>query len=179
LIYSGFASDLPSLAGGLTDEYKTMVRKLPKANILTIWLGLKEQVFKRHGSEIWIDADPYTWIVPISNYDASLAPKDRQLVGCAFRLNGESDLEREKKRSLEAIYKIMPELESKVEMTHYQVLIPEKAMWTIATQFAGVKTPLEGVYLVGTDTEKRSMGVTRASYSVLRLLETLRQDKVL
>jgi phytoene dehydrogenase-like protein len=73
----------------------------------------------------------------------------------------------------------MPDLEKKVDMTHYQMLIPEKAMWTIATQFAGVKTPLEGVYLVGTDTEKRSMGVTRASYSVLKLLGTLKQDRIL
>jgi len=179
LIYSGFASDLPALTGDLSDDYRQMLGKLPKSNILTIWLGLKEQVFKRQGSEIWVDADPYTWVVPVSNYDPSLAPKDRQLVGCAFRLGSDANLEKEKKRSLEAIYRIMPDLEKKVDMTHYQMLIPEKAMWTIATQFAGVKTPLEGVYLVGTDTEKRSMGVTRASYSVLKLLGTLKQDRIL
>jgi len=64
-------------------------------------------------------------------------------------------------------------------MIHYQTLIPEKAAWTVTTQFTGVRTPMKDFYLVGTDTEKRSMGITRASYSVLRLLGAMKEDRVL
>lgn len=179
LVYSGFASDLPRLIEGLSSEYKGSLSKLPRNNILTIWLGLEKRMFKRKGSEIWVDSDPYTWVVPISNYDSSLAPKGKQLVGFAFRLPSNFNSEREKKKSLNAIFEIMPHLEDMVEMTHYQTLIPEKAVWTINTEFADIKTPLEGIYLVGTDTEKRSMGITRASYSVLKLLGTLRKDRII
>ena len=102
-----------------------------------------------------------------------------QLVGFAFSLPGDINENKEKKRALEAIYEVNPEIEKNVDMLHYQMLIPEKAVWTIDTRFAGVRTPLDDVYLVGTDTERRSMGITRASYSVNKLLSCLREDKVL
>lgn len=179
LIYSGFASDLPKLTENLSGNYKQSLRKLPRTNALTIWLGLNEHIFGREGSEIWVDSDPYTWVVPVSNYDPSLAPRGKQLVGFAFRLPNNFNLEREKKKALNAIFEIMPHIENKVEMIHYQTLIPEKAAWTITTEFADVRSPLDGIYLVGTDTEKRSMGITRASYSVLKLLGALREDGIL
>jgi len=179
LIYSGFASDLPKLTENLSSNYKQSLRKLPRTNALTIWLGLNEHIFGREGSEIWVDSDPYTWVVPVSNYDPSLAPRGKQLVGFAFRLPNNFNLEREKKKALNAIFEIMPHIENKVEMIHYQTLIPEKAAWTITTEFADVRSPLDGIYLVGTDTEKRSMGITRASYSVLKLLGALREDGIL
>ena len=179
LVYSAFAYDLPKIVEGLSDDYQKSLKKLPKTNALTIWLGLSEQIFKRDGSEIWVDSDPYTWVVPTSNYDPDLAPKGKQLAGFTFRLPADCDPEKEKKRALEGIYKIMPELENAAEMIHYQTLIPEKATWTIGTQFTGIRTPIKNFYLVGTDTEKRSMGITRASYSVLKLLDTLREDRIL
>ena len=179
IVYSAYASELHGIVPGLSDDYKKSLKKLPKTNALMIWLGLEEQVFARDGSEIWVDADPYTWAVPISNYDRSLAPKGKQLVGFMSRLPDGSDTEKEKKKALDAIYGTIPGIEKKAEMTHYQVLIPEKAAWTVNTQFTGIRTPLKDFYLVGTDTEKRSMGITRASYSVLKLLDALKEDRVI
>jgi all-trans-retinol 13,14-reductase len=179
VIYSGFASDLPRLIDTLPQEYKKSLEKLHKTDALTIWLGLNKGIFTRDGSEIWADSDPYTWAVPISNYDTSLAPKGKQLVGFAFRLPRDYRIEKEKKKAKEAIFTILPEIEDNIDMSHYQVLVPEKAAWTIDTVFANVKTPVDGIYLVGTDTERRSMGITRASYSVLNLLSVLRKDGVL
>jgi len=179
IVYSAYACELPRVVGDLSDDYKKSLKNLPKTNALMIWLGLNEQMFTRDGSEIWVDSDPYTWVVPTSNYDKSLAPKGKQLVGFMSRLPEGANPEKEKKRALEGIYKIMPELEKKVDMMHYQMLVPEKAAWTINTQFTGIRTPIKDFYLVGTDTEKRSMGITRASYSVLKLLDTLKEDKVI
>ncbi|MEA1924953.1 MAG: NAD(P)/FAD-dependent oxidoreductase [Candidatus Altiarchaeota archaeon] len=178
LIYSGFTSDLPKLTENkLPEEYTKSLSKLHKINALTLWLGLNSKIFNRNGSEIWVDSDPYTWAVPVSNYDPNLSPKGKQLVGFAFSLPPGFNEKKEKKRSLEAIYEMNPKIERNVDMIHYQMLIPEKAVWTIDTLFANVKTPVEGIYLVGTDTERRSMGITRASYSVNTLLSTLREDK--
>lgn len=180
LIYAGFASDLPKVMENLPRDYRFSLSKLPKTNALTIWLGLNERIFKIQGSEMWVDSDPYFWVVPTSNYDSSLAPKGKQLVGFLTRLQSEFEpVEKEKKRALEAIYNTMPELEAKTDMVHYQTLIPEKAAWTVNTEFASIRTPYKNIYIVGTDTEKKSMGLTRASYSVLKLLDTLKQDKVI
>jgi len=180
LIYSGFASDIPKLVDDkLSPEYVTSLSKLRNINTLTIWLGLNKKIFKRNGSEIWVDCDPYTWVVPVSNYDSSLAPKGKQLVGFAFRLPDKFNENKEKKRALDAIYEIKPEIEKNVDMIHHQILIPEKAVYSVDTVFADIKTPIDGIYLVGTDTERRSMGITRASYSVNRLLSYLREDGVL
>jgi all-trans-retinol 13,14-reductase len=179
IVYSAYACDLPKIVDGLSEDYKKSLKNLPKTSALMIWLGLDEQLFTRDGSEIWVDADPYTWVVPTSNYDKSLAPKGKQLVGFMSRLPEGCNQEKEKKHALEGIYRIMPEMEKRVDMIHYQTLIPEKAAWTVNTQFTGIRTPMKDFYLAGTDTEKRSMGITRASYSVLKLLDTLKEDKVL
>lgn len=180
LVYAGFASELPGMIEGLSGDYCKSLLKLPKTNALTIWLGLSGQAFKLQGSEIWVDSDPYFWAVPTSNYDAALAPRGKQLVGFLSRLQHDSEPgQKEKKKALDAIYKVMPELEKKTEFVHYQTLIPEKAAWTVNTEFANVRTPMKNIYLVGTDTERRSMGITRASYSVLNLLSALREDGVL
>jgi len=179
IVYSAYASDLPGIVSGMDKAYKDSLKNLPKANALMIWLGLNKQMFTRDGSEIWIDSDPYNWVVPTSNYDRSLAPRGKQLVGFMSRLPDGKNTEKEKKRALDAIYQTIPEIEKEVDMIHYQTLIPEKAAWTVTTQFTGVRTPMKDFYLVGTDTEKRSMGITRASYSVLRLLGAMKEDRVL
>ena len=179
VIYSGFASDLPELVDNLPKEYSESLNYVKRVNALAVWLGLNKKIFQNYGSEIWADSDPYSWVVPTSNYDPSLAPKDKQLVGFTFIMPDKYDIGNEKKKVLNAIYNILPELESCTEMVHYQHLVPEKAAWTVNTKFASVKTPINGLYLVGTDTEKKSMGITRASYSVLNLISTLREDKII
>lgn len=177
VVYSGFASELPRLVGGLPEEYAKRVSGIRRINSMTIWLGLKNKVFNEQGSEIWADSEPYSWVIPTSNYDPDLAPKGRQLVGFAFIFPQEFSLNVEKKKALEMIYATLPQVEKNLEFVHVQSLVPEKAVWTIGAEFPDVRTPLKRLYLVGTDTEKRSMGVTRASYSVVKMLSSLREDK--
>jgi all-trans-retinol 13,14-reductase len=62
---------------------------------------------------------------------------------------------------------------------HYQIIIPEKAAVTINGFIAGQRSPIANLYLAGTDTDNRSMGVTRAAYSVLELLRVMKEDKKL
>jgi len=179
VVYSGFACDLPKQIKDLPREYVQKLEQIKHIRSLSLWLGLKKKVFEFQGSEIWAEGEPYSWVVPTSNYDPELAPKDRQLVGFGFIIPRDAKPEDYQKKALDHIYKTLPELEKHTEMTHFQYLVPEKAVWTVTTEFANVRTPVPGLYIVGTDTEKKSMGITRASYSVLRLLEELKKDRVI
>ncbi len=179
VVYTGFVKSLPSLVD-LPAVYKENLSRIDQTLSLTIWLGLSEKMkeFSYTGSEVWFRDRAY-WAMPISNYDASIAPKGKQLVGFTFVIDGGKKIEGEKKRALELILCAIPGIERRIEMTHYQVTIPEKAAVTIKGFFAGPRSPLANLYLAGTDTDNRSMGITRAGYSVLELLKAMKEDKLL
>ena len=179
VVYAGFVKNLPSLISLLSD-YKEKLSRIDQTLSLTIWLGLSEKMkeFDYMGSEIWFKDGAY-WAMPISNYDECIAPKGKQLVGFTFVIDDKKNIEDEKKRAFELILRALPGIEKKIEMTHYQVTIPEKAAVTLNGYFAGPRSPISNLYLAGTDTDKRSMGITRAGYSVLELLRALKEDKII
>ena len=177
LIYSGFSTELPELVQcELPEDYVTNVNSIKQVDSLTIWLGLDKQFFVKQGSEMWVASEEeklHTWLVPTSNYDPFLAPKNKHLVGFAFIKPDNLNSQEMRKRARDTIFGTMPELENHVDMMHVQELIPEKACWSINSGFGDVMTPLSNLYCVGSDAEKRSMGLTRSSYSVLRMIESL------
>jgi phytoene dehydrogenase-like protein len=120
------------------------------------------------------DSNPYTWVVPTSNYDANLAPIGKQLVGFAYIVPDGRSIADMRIKALDSIFNTLPEMEENVEMIHYQELVPEKACWSLNSGFGNVQTPIENFYCVGSDSEKRSMGLTRSAYSVLRCLEIMK-----
>jgi phytoene dehydrogenase-like protein len=170
---------LPTLTDALPKDYAESVSRLEKVLSLTLWLGLDKQYFPLKGSEIWIETDPPCWVVPTSNYDETLAPKGHQVVGFTTNISADADIESEKSRLLSAITSHMEGIEEHITMQHWQALVPEKAAWVINQEMPSQKSPIDGLYLVGTDTTNKSMGVTRASYSVLALRDALRDDGVL
>jgi phytoene dehydrogenase-like protein len=70
-------------------------------------------------------------------------------------------------------------VEKNIEFEHIQITVPEKAAVTVGVKFPSPKSPIQGLYLVGTDTNMKSMGITRASYSVLDALEFMKMDIVI
>ncbi len=176
VVYSGFSSDLPNLIADLPVDYTKNLTTIKRVNSLTIWLGLTKKIFTNYGSEIWVDADPYAWVVPTTNYDPSLAPRGNQLVGFGFTLPGDYDSPAIKKKAYQTILDNTPDIEKYIDMVHYQELIPEKASWGINCGFGDVRTPIKNLYCVGTDTEKRSAGVNRSAYSVMKFLDIIASD---
>lgn len=178
VIYSGSATEIPSLVKtNLPKEYVENLSRIEKIRSLTIWLGLNEPIFSEKGSEMWISTDPdkfHTWLIPTSNYDASLAPKGKQLVGFAFPVPKGLNSEDMREKARHTIFDTIPVLENHIDMIHYQELVPEKATWSINAGFGDVETPIENMYCVGSDSYKRSMGLTRSSYSVLKMLDSMR-----
>ena len=177
VVYSGFSSDLPDLIDGLPAAYTKNLTSIKRVSSLTIWLGLTKKLFNNYGSEIWVHSDPYAWVVPTSNYDSTLAPKGNQLVGFAFTLPGEYDASTIKKKAFQTIVDNMPDIEKYIDTIHYQELIPEKASWGINCGFGDVRTPIKNLYCVGTDTTKRSAGVNRSAYSVLKFIDIMKSDE--
>jgi all-trans-retinol 13,14-reductase len=177
VVYSGYATDIPRLVDEeLPLSYVERLNRIEKVNSLSVWLGLDEPVFKDEGSEMWISTNHdtfHTWMIPTSNYDSSLAPKDKHLVGFAFIIPDGMSRERAITKAKHTLFSNVPALETHMDMIHYQQLVPEKATWSINAGFGDVNTPVENLYCVGSDSVKRSMGLTRASYSVLKMLDIM------
>ena len=178
VIYSGFATEIPNLVKTrLPKPYVDNLGRIEKVRSLTVWLGLNEPVFMDEGSEMWISTSEdtfHTWLIPTSNYDSSLAPEGKHLVGFAFVVPQGLSSDKAKEKALNTIFSTVPALEKHMDMIHYQELVPEKATWSINAGFGDVVTPIDNMYCVGSDSFKRSMGLTRASYSVLKMLDTLK-----
>jgi len=176
VVYSGFVKDLPALTGSLPKDYTRQLNALEQTTSITVWLGLDRKLreYGYQGAEIWFEGEKPYWAMSTSNYNESFAPRGKQLVG--FTSIIEDGREAEEKRLMDSIYTSMPQLEDRVEFKHVQVTIPEKAAVTVGSRFPGQKSPVDGLYLVGTDTDVRSMGVTRAAYSVLEMLKNMRAD---
>jgi phytoene dehydrogenase-like protein len=177
VVYTGFVKDLPSLVTDLGQSYVQDLKGIIQTHSMTIWLGLDTKMPELNyiGSEIWFKPRAY-WAMPISNYDHELAPPGKQLVGFTFIVDESVPLVEDKKRMYKTILEALPNIEEHIEMTHYQYTIPEKAAVTIDGYFADTRTPIKNLYLAGTDTDSRSMGITRAGYSVLELLKAMRDE---
>lgn len=180
VIYTGFSTDLPNLIKDLPSDYLENLKGIVHSKSLTIWLGLRKNLpeFNYIGSEIWFKDFAY-WAMPTSNYDPSLAPKDRQLVGFSFVIDEHRSEKHEVRKAYDTIYRALPNIEQQIVMKHEQIIIPEKAAVTIDGKFADIRTPVKNLYIAGTDTDKRSMGITRASYSIIELLKILNDDGIL
>ncbi|SFM46240.1 phytoene desaturase family protein [Methanolobus profundi] len=177
VIFTGFVTDMPSMIESLPNSYIEELKGVVHTKSLTVWTGLDTIMdeFNYIGSEIWFKDAPY-WAMPISNYDASLAPKGKQLVGFTFIVDAQKSESDQIKKAYDTIYQAIPGIEDHIEMVHNQITIPEKAAVTIDGYFADVRTPISGLYAAGTDTDKRSMGITRAAYSVIELLKKMNED---
>ncbi|MBU7015199.1 MAG: NAD(P)/FAD-dependent oxidoreductase [Theionarchaea archaeon] len=170
VVYSGMVKDLPRITD-VPPEYRATVSQLETTTAFAVWVGTPDTVIERAGSEIWVDTDPPCWVVPTSLYDPGLSPEGHQLLGFAFPY--EDNIE---KKALQAVEEMIPDIS--IDMIHTQVLQPDKAAWT-TVPFPPITTPIPDLYVVGTDTVKKSMGITRASYSVVDLLNVLRGESLL
>jgi len=177
VVHSGFAKELPEMVNELPAGYVSDLRRIDQTKSLTVWLGLKEEIpeFNYIGSEIWFREQPY-WAMPISNYTPGLAPRGKQLIGFTFVMNEKRTLKTEKNKAMDTITRAIPRIEQFIEMEHCQTTIPEKAAVTIDGYIAENRTPIKNLYIVGTDADRRSMGITRAAYSTLHMIQEMKND---
>ncbi|HEX7628018.1 MAG TPA: NAD(P)/FAD-dependent oxidoreductase [Candidatus Methanoperedens sp.] len=170
VVYSGEVKMLPGIIE-MPAKWSRQVKELEQATAMTIWLGLKEPIkeFNYNGSEVFFDVcdtnkEMFYWLMPVPE----LSPRNKSLVGVSTIIDPKNCHDSEKKL-LNTVYSLVPALEKNTEMIHTQIMAPEKASVSL-NYFPSIKTPVNGLYVVGTDTDMRSMGITRAGYSVLELL---------
>jgi len=173
VVYSGEVKKLHGIIE-MPVKWCQQVKKLEQATSMTIWLGLKEPMteFNYNGSEVFCDVcdtdkELFYWLMPVPE----LAPQNKGLVGVSTIIDPEKCPDSQE-RLLNTVFSLVPALENNIEMIHTQVMVPEKAAVSL-NYFPSIKTPVDGLYVVGTDTDMRSMGITRAGYSVLELLKSL------
>ncbi len=167
VIFSAPSRTLPDIAKDI-DEIKKLedyLRNIKFTNSLTVWIGVDEDKnpLKYKGSEVWID--PPAWAKCITNYDKSLAPKGKALIGVSF-------VNKSEKEAFEAIERHLNIDIDKVDFLHIQRAVPEQASCCIGQFFVYPKIN-PTFYVVGTDADPRSMGITRAAYSVEVMLSEL------
>ncbi|KKG10502.1 UDP-galactopyranose mutase [Methanosarcina sp. 2.H.T.1A.6] len=180
IIYSGFAKDLPKYTTDLPASYISDLSRIKQSKALTIWLGLDEEFeeFNYVGGEVWFKNKPF-WAMPISNYNKNFAPGGKKLVGFMFSIDGNNSFESEKLDAYNTILRVYPGINNYIDMVHYQMTIPEKASVAINGFIAETVTPIKNLYLVGTDVDDRSMGITRAAYSVVKLITVLKKERII
>ena len=173
VVYSGEVKKLPGIIE-MPVKWKQQVKELEQATAMTIWIGLKKPMseFNYNGSEVFCDVSDtdkelFYWLMPVPE----LAPRNKGLVGVSTIIDPKQCHD-SKEKLLNTIFSLVPALEKNIEMIHTQVMAPEKASVSL-NYFPSIKTPVNGLYVVGTDTDMRSMGITRAGYSVLELLKSL------
>ncbi|MCK5474835.1 MAG: NAD(P)/FAD-dependent oxidoreductase, partial [Candidatus Aenigmarchaeota archaeon] len=170
------------LENPLPKKYIEKIATLKKSSrAMTLWLGLKRKrpEFDYLGSEVWFDEETPYWAMPTSNYDKNLAPEGMQLVGFGSRILAGESPAKHKEKLLRTIKKVAWRIEKDIVMEHVQVTYPDKASITVGAKFPGPKTPIDGLYAVGTDVDPRSMGITRAAYSVVEMLKEMNEDKLI
>lgn len=177
VVYTGFAGCLKRMVDNLPKQYIDKIDNIDHTIGLTTWIGLDTCVpeFNYIGSEIHFEIIP-SWGGPMSNYDESLAPNGQQLAGFGFAPIPRKKIRKNKDHAYDALFEMLPKIEKHVVMKHEQITVPEKAAITLTGEFASVRTPIPGLYMAGTDTDKRSMGITRASYSVINMVYALWED---
>ncbi|MHC1625532.1 MAG: phytoene desaturase family protein [Methermicoccaceae archaeon] len=185
VVYAGANKFLPDLME-LPVDYAKKLRDIEQVRTLTIWMGLDKKYIDRTGSEIWFETEKPCWLIPTSNLDPSLAPKGGQVIGFTFIISEDEAMAEGYGGGnytddciddyIKVIEEVFPDIREHLKMFHYQVLIPEQAANSKNNFFSGVKLPIEGMYAVGTDVDKRSMGITRAAHSVVSLLDLLKKE---
>lgn len=177
IIYSAFVKDLPKYIKDLPAHYISNLNNVKQSKTLTIWLGLSGEFeeFNYVGGEVWFKKKAF-WAMPISNYNRNFAPRGKKLVGFMFSIDENNDFESEKRNAYDTILHVYPKIDKYIDMIHYQLTIPEKAAVSIGGFIADTEAPIKNLYIVGTDADDRSMGVTRAAYSVVKLIKFLKRE---
>ncbi len=146
---------------------------------LTLWLGLDKIVIGDRKSRVIVHPSPNRWMLSISSFDPTCAPKGKELIGIATMLEEgmtvEAQVERMKGNGLDEYY---PGILNHIEMEHVQTSYATRAALIpgqTALDRPGPHTPIKGLYLVGTDTAGEGVGLQQAANSaegVVRALNT-------
>ncbi len=147
---------------------------------LTLWLGLKKKVLNDRKSRVIVYPRPSAWIVSTSAYDSTRAPEGKELVAVATILQkGENPQKKAELLKEEVLEKYHPDLLKYAEMEHLQHSYATRAALILgqtSLDRPGPRTPIKGLYIVGTDTAGKGVGLQHAANSALGAIDAILSD---
>ncbi|TFG12098.1 NAD(P)/FAD-dependent oxidoreductase [Candidatus Thorarchaeota archaeon] len=149
---------------------------------VTLWLGIEKVVIGDRKSRVLVRPEPNRWLISLSSFDPTCAPEGKELIALAMMrdesISLEEQVEQMKGNGMEEYY---PEILENIEMEHLQTSYATRAA-LIPGQTdldrPGPRTPLRGLYIVGTDTAGSGVGLQQAANSARNVIEALREDNI-
>ncbi len=147
---------------------------------LTVWLCLDEIVIGDRQSRVLVRPNPNRWIISVSSFDPSAAPEGKELVAVATMRDESMSVDEQVDVMLSnGFEKYYPEVLKHIEMKHVQTSYATRAA-LIPGQTdldrPGPRTPIKGLYIVGTDTAGAGVGLQQAANSAEGVLNALIND---
>ncbi len=147
---------------------------------ITLWLGLSKIVIGDRKNRVLVHPNPNRWIVSISSFDPTCAPEGKELIAIAMMTEPGKSVEDQvaimKDNGLEKYY---PGILDHIEMEHVQTSYATRAK-LIPGQTdldrPGPRTPIAGLYIVGTDTAGSGVGLQQAAQSADGAVKALFED---
>ncbi len=150
---------------------------------ITLWLGLDKIVIGDRKNRVLVHPNPNRWIVSISSFDPASAPEGKELLAVAMmQIPGKSVDEQIAIMKGNGFDKYYPEVLEHIEMEHVQTSYATRAK-LIPGQTdldrPGPRTPVKGLYIVGTDTAGSGVGLQQAANSAEGAVAALKEDNLL
>ena len=154
--------------------------KMVPTHGITLWLGLDRIVIGDRKNRVLVHPNPNRWIVSISSFDPSCAPEGKELLAIAMMIEpGKSVEENIAIMKGNGLEKYHPGILDHVEMEHVQTSYATRAK-LIPGQTdldrPGPRTPISGLYIVGTDTAGSGVGLQQAAQSADGAVKALLDD---
>ena len=148
---------------------------------ITLWLGLDKVVIGDRKNRVLVHPNPNRWIVSISSFDPSSAPEGKELIAIAMMVEpGKSVEENIAIMKGNGFEKYHSDILDHVEMEHVQTSYATRAK-LIPGQTdldrPGPRTPISGLYIVGTDTAGSGVGLQQAAQSADGAVKALKEDE--
>jgi all-trans-retinol 13,14-reductase len=172
--------DMPSIIKSNNPQVTSFFDKWDNmlvTNGITVWLGLDEVVIGDRQSRVLVHPNPNRWIISISSFDPSAAPEGKELLAIATMRDESMGVEEQVDVMLSNGFdKYYPEVLKHIEMKHVQTSYATRAA-LIPGQTdldrPGPITPIQGLYIVGTDTAGSGVGLQQAANSAEGVIKAI------
>jgi len=176
-------SAMPSIVDSQQDQVVQFFEKwshMKPTRGITLWLGLDKVVIGDLKSRVIVYPGPNRWVVSLSSFDPSCAPEGKELVAIAMMfIEGKTVDEQVQMMKGNGLTELYPDILNHIEMEHVQVSYATRAALIpgqTALDRPGPRTPVKGLYIVGTDTAGEGVGLQQAANSADGVIAAINAD---
>lgn len=175
VVFTAPIQNLPHLMD-LPSEFEKKIKRAIPWRAITIWLGINKQYFK--DKKLHFTDSIFPVICPISLFDESLAPENHQLISVASGISRKDvDKDSAVNKILDAVEYNYPNLLDYEVFRHIQFLNLSSTKQGIYDEKFQYNTPIEGLFLAGTNVFEELVGVNWAAHTGRKVAEIILDHK--